>query len=290
MPSPSPAGPRTGQDLYFRAKRRIPGGTPAGLRGTALPFRYNQIAELEAIVAAGRDDLAAIVMEPMRHELPRDGFMARIRQLADECGAVLIFDEITAGWRSHHGGIHLRLGVAPDIAVFAKAISNGYPMAAIIGRGEIMDAAQLTFISSTYWTEGIGPAAALATLKKFREVDVVSHLTRIGELTRNGWRSLGESHGLVLKVGGLPALCTLAFDHGDLSRPLMTLFTQEMLARGFLADGVFYPTWAHTSADVARYLECVGVVFAMLRERIDRGEVLAALRGPVAHTGFARLT
>lgn len=267
-----------------------PAGVPSCLRGTALPFRYNQIAELEAIVSAERGDLAAIVMEPMRHELPRDGFMARVRQLADECGAVLIFDEITAGWRTHHGGIHLQLGAAPDIAVFAKAISNGFPMAAIIGRGEIMEAAQLTFVSSTYWTEGIGPAAALATLKKFSEVDVVSHIGRIGELARNGWKSLGKTHGLSAKVGGLPALCTLAFDHGDLSRPLMTLFTQEMLARGFLADGVFYPTWAHTPADVARYLECVGTVFATLRDRIDRGEVLTALRGPVAHSGFARLT
>jgi glutamate-1-semialdehyde 2,1-aminomutase len=267
-----------------------PAGVPASLRGTALPFRYNQIAELEAIVAAEKRDLAAIVIEPMRHELPRDGFLAKVRQLANDSGAVLIFDEITSGWRTHHGGIHLQLGVDPDIAVFAKAISNGFPMAAIIGRGAVMEAAQLTFVSSTYWTEGIGPAAALATLKKIRDVELVSHVTKIGVLAQEGWQRLADAHALTVKVGGLPALCSLAFEHGDLSRALMTLFTQEMLARGFLANGSFYPTWAHTPEAVGRYLEAVTEVFGWLRERLEHGEVCTALRGPVAHAGFARLT
>jgi glutamate-1-semialdehyde 2,1-aminomutase len=267
-----------------------PAGVPAALRGTALPFRYNQIAELEAIVAAHPGELAAIVMEPMRHDFPRDGFLEKIRALADEAGAVLIFDEITAGWRSHHGGIHLTLGVAPDLAVFAKALSNGFPMAAIIGRGPVMEAAQQTFVSSTYWTESIGPAAALATLRKLPQVDAVGRIRATGEATRAGWRRLGARHGFALKIGGLPALATFAFDAGDDSRALMTLFTQEMLAHGFLANGVFYPTAAHTPANVENYLQAAGQVFAWLRERADRGEVRTALQGPVAHAGFARLT
>ncbi|MDB6127353.1 MAG: glutamate-semialdehyde -aminomutase [Verrucomicrobia bacterium] len=267
-----------------------PAGVPSVLRGTALPFRYNQIAELEKIVAAHRGELAAIVMEPMRHDAPRDDFLQKVRALADEAGAVLIFDEITAGWRSHHGGIHLTLGVNPDIAVFAKAISNGFPMAAIIGRGAVMEAAQQTFVSSTYWTESIGPAATLATLHRLVEVNAVARIREIGELTREGWRRLGTKHGLKLKVGGLPALATFVFEHGDDNRALLTLFTQEMLERGFLANGVFYPTSAHTPAMVENYLAAADGVFAWLRERVDRGEVKSALRGPVAHAGFARLT
>jgi len=267
-----------------------PAGVPAELRGTALPFRYNQLAELEAIVAAHRTALAAIVMEPMRHDPPKDDFLAKVRALADKVGAVLVFDEVTAGWRSHHGGIHLPLGVAPDIAVFAKSISNGFPMAAIIGRKSVMEAAQTSFISSTYWTEGVGPAAALATLAKLREVDAVSRISETGDRTRNGWRTLGEKHGLRVKVGGIPALCTFRFDHGDDSQPLMTLFTQKMLAQGFLANGTFYPTCAHTPAIVARYLEAVDGVLSELRAHVDKGEVQDALQGPVAHSGFARLT
>lgn len=267
-----------------------PAGVPESLRGTALPFRYNQIADLEAIVAAERGNLAAIVMEPMRHDPPRDDFLVRVRQLARECGAVLIFDEITAGWRSGLGGIHLKLGLTPDIAVFAKAISNGFPMAAIIGRGEIMDAAQLTFVSSTYWTEGIGPTAALATIRRLRETNATVRINQIGELARAAWHRLGDAHGLKVKVGGIPALCSFSFDHEEESQPLMTLFTQEMLDRGYLANGLFYPTVAHTDEIVSAYKDAVDQVFAILRRRLERGEVRASLRGPVAHTGFARLT
>ena len=267
-----------------------PDGVPRALRGSSLPFRFNQISELEKIVAEHRSELAAIVMEPMRHDAPRDGFLQKVRALADETGAVLIFDEITAGWRSNFGGIHLTLGVAPDIAVFAKALSNGFPMSAIIGRGEVMDAAQQTFVSSTYWTEAIGPTAAVATLARMEAVNVSQHIVGVGTRVRAGWGAAGARHGLPVKVGGIPALCVLGFDAGEHSRALMTLFTQEMLARGFLAAAAFYPTYAHTPEIVDKYLEAVDATFALLRKHLEGGTVLTALRGPVAQSGFARLT
>lgn len=267
-----------------------PGGVPAALRGSALPFHYNQIGELEAIVAAHRNDLAAIVMEPMRWDLPRDGFLQKVRALADETGAVLVFDEITSGWRSHFGGIHLKLGVNPDVGVFAKAMSNGFPMAAIIGRGHIMDAAQESFVSSTYWTERIGPTAAVATIDRMKEVNVSEHIRKIGEHVLAGWKAAGAKQGVPVKVAGIPALCSLSFDCGEESRAVMTLFTQEMLSRGYLAYGGFYPTHAHKPEIVERYLGAVNEVFAFIRERRERGEVLSALRGPIVHSGFARLT
>jgi len=266
-----------------------PAGVPPGLGGSALPFRYQHIEELEAILAAHPGGIAAIVMEPMRLEAPRGDFLVRVRQLADRHGAVLIFDEITAGWRSHHGGIHLTLGVNPDIAVFAKGISNGFPMAAIIRPPPGMGAPRQAFISSTYWTESIGPAAALATLARLAETEAIAHIRQIGTQTAAGWRALAERHGLKLRHAGIPALCSFAFDHGADSLPLMTLFTQEMLARGFLANGLFYPTLAHTPAIVESYLASVDAVFAVLRAHLDRQDVASALRGPVAHTGFSRL-
>src|SRR5205823_11104627 len=112
---------------------------------------------------------------------PEPGFLASVRRLADDTGAVLIVDEISAGFRLNTGGAHLLFGLEPDIAVFSKAIGNGYPMAAIIGKSDVMEAAQRTFISSTYWTERIGPTAALATIRKHRAHDVASHLIRIGK-------------------------------------------------------------------------------------------------------------
>jgi glutamate-1-semialdehyde 2,1-aminomutase len=267
-----------------------PGGVPGGLRGTALPFHYNRIDELEKIVVTHRNDLAAIVMEPMRWDFPDDNFLERVRAIADETGAILIFDEITAGWRSHFGGIHLRLGVSPDIAVFAKAISNGFPMAAILGRGEVMDAVQETFISSTYWTERIGPVAALAAIDRMEKVDVAGHIRQIGKFVRAGWAAVAKEHDVPIKLMGQPALCVFSFDCGEASRAAMTFFTQEMLDRGFLANGAFYPTYAHENSIADRYLQAVNETFAVLKKHLDAGDVLRALRGPVAQSGFARLT
>lgn len=267
-----------------------PAGVPPALRGTALPFHFNRISELEAIVAAQRGELAAIVLEPMRLEEPHPGFLERVRALADESGAVLVFDEITSGWRSYYGGIHLRYGAEPDVAVFAKSLSNGFPMAAVIGRGAILEAAQRSFISSTYWTESVGPTAALATLEKMCLVQASTHVGQIGRQTLAGWRALGKKHGFTLNVSGIPALCNFDFQEGASSRLLMTLFTQAMLERGYLANGNFYPTCAHQPDTVERYLQEVDEVFGWVRELIDRGGIEEALRGPVAHTGFARLT
>ena len=144
-----------------------PKGVPKGLAGTMLPFHYNKIEELEAIVAKN-PNLAAIFMEPMHGEYPRDGFLEKVREIATRAGAVLVFDEITIGFRLAIGGSHLVLGIEPDLAIFGKGMSNGYAMTAIIGKRDVMQAAQDTFISSTFWTEAIGPTA-LATIVKMQK-------------------------------------------------------------------------------------------------------------------------
>jgi len=266
-----------------------PAGVPASLSGTALPFHYNRLDELERIVAANRGELAAIVMEPVRSTEPLAGFLESVRALADDTGAVLVFDEVTAAFRATTGGIHLRYGVAPDIAVFAKAISNGYPMAAIIGRGDVMSAAEGSFISSTYWTERIGPTAALATIRKHRERDVVRHLEEMGRFVQEGWRSAAERAGLPVTVSGMPALSHFSINLAN-AQAVRTLFTQMMLDRGFLATNAFYAMYAHSTVQVEQYLAAVQEVFRELAAAIERNEVERLLRGPVAHAGFYRLT
>ena len=180
-------------------------------------------------------------------------------------------------------------GVDPDIAVFAKAIANGYPMSAIIGRAEVMDAAQETFISSTAWTERVGPIAALATLRKHRAHNVARHLMRIGTRVQAGWQDAAGSNDLPIQVSGMAPLGHFVFDRPD-AQEVKTLFTQMMLDKGILAHGSFYAMWAHTDADVDRYLEAVNAVFRDLRIAIDQNAVRQLLRGPVAHSGFKRLT
>jgi len=266
-----------------------PVGVPRGLTGTALPFRYNQLDELEAIVAKHGPNLAAIVMEPTRDTPPADGFLAGAKRLAREAGAVLVFDEITAGMRLTTGGAHLILGVTPDIAVLAKAISNGYPMAAIIGTADAMQAAQDSFISSTYWTDRIGPVAALATIRKHKREHVAAHLQRIGVRVQQGWRDEGARAGLPIHVGGMAPLSHFHLDGPD-AQAAHTAFTQLMLDRGFLAGKGFYVTYAHHDEHVDQYLAAVRDVFGSIGDAMRSGRIGTLLRGPVAHSGFARLT
>lgn len=266
-----------------------PAGVPRALRGTALPFHYNRIEELEGIVAAHGRELAAIVMEPRRGSAPLPGYLEAVKRIAHETGAVLIFDEVTTGFRMAPGGIHKILGVDPDIAVFAKAMSNGYAMSAILGRGEVMSAAQSSFISSTSWTERIGPAAAVATILKFRRENVETHLARIGEAVMAGWRDEARRAGIPVHVDGLPSLNHFSIDHPD-APTLQTLFVQEMLDRGYLAFPQFKPSLAHTDAAVKNYLKATGDAFDVLASAISKGDASARLRGPVARRGFYRLT
>ena len=266
-----------------------PNGVPRDLAGTALTFRYNQIEQLEALVAEHGDSLAAIVMEPFRYDEPQNGFLEKVREISKRNNLVLIFDEITSGWRYHFGGIHLQFGVEPDIAVFAKSISNGFPMAAIIGRRDIMQAAQKSFISSTYWTEAVGPAAALATVRKMREVNVAGHVDKVGTMVQEGWQNMAAKHHLKIKITGRPTLASFSLDYGEQSQALITLFTQEMLDRGYLATGLFYGTYAHTPQIIEEYLLALDEVFGVLATAIKSDEVHQRLRGPVAHSGFSRL-
>jgi glutamate-1-semialdehyde 2,1-aminomutase len=253
-----------------------------------LPFEYNRLDQLDAIVRDHGATLAAIVMEPVRRQEPADGFLSSVRATASRVGAALIFDEITSGWRLASGGAHLRYGVAPDIAVFAKAMGNGFPIAAVIGIAGLMEAAQTTFISSTSWSERVGPAAALATIRKHRHQSVPDHLIGIGSLVQQGWRSLARRHGLPVHVAGIPPLGHLSFavEHPDAVR---TLFTQLMLERGFLAAGGFYAMYAHQPEQVERYLAAADEVFGLIATAVADGTVASALVGPVAHTGFRRL-
>jgi glutamate-1-semialdehyde aminotransferase len=264
-----------------------PLGVPRVLRGTALPFRYNHPEELSRIAAKHR--LAAVVVEPIRHTTPREGFLQKVRAIAKKNGAVLIFDEVSSGFRLTHGGSHLMLKVAPDIAVFAKAISNGFPMAAVIGTRRVMRAAERTFISSTAWTERVGVVAALATIQKYKARRVHQHLKRIGAAIGEGWRQLAKKHGLHIRVEGPEALITFSFEYGKTASVLKTLFTQEMLNRGFLAGQTVYVSYAHTPRDVRAYLRAVNDVFALLARAIRSGSVQSCLKGRVAQQGFSRL-
>ena len=202
---------------------------------------------------------------------------------------VLVFDEVTSGFRLNCGGIHMVYGVEPDLAAFAKAMSNGYAMAALIGRRAVMEAAQTSFISSTYWTEKIGPVAALAAIRKYRGEAVHRHQVAVGTAVRAGWTRAAERAGLPIKITGILPLLNFSVDHPK-AVALATLMTQELLDRGYLDGPKFNATFAHRMDLVERYLRDVGEVFPTLADAIRQDDVERRLRGPVKHSDFQRLT
>ncbi|MDZ4287239.1 MAG: aminotransferase class III-fold pyridoxal phosphate-dependent enzyme [Prosthecobacter sp.] len=265
-----------------------PLGVPRELRGTAKPFRYNDWASFEQALEALGDNLAAVVMEPMRSEEPRDNFLQRVADAVRARGGVFMVDEVTSGWRYGFPGGSARIGVDPDLAVYAKATSNGIPFGAVIGRAEVMDAANSSFISSSYWTDGLGAAAALACVGKMQRLPVQKHVWDLGFRLQSGLSDLAARHAeLGLKIGGMPCAPALSFQqHGQAAKVLMI---RKMLERGFMVSSQWYLMWAHDTSQVAAVLNALDEVLAELAV-LARQEKLEAEAGSIPSTpGFARL-
>ena len=263
-----------------------PNGVPRNLRGSVLPFSYNNFAELETLV--NTHDIGVIKMEVARSTGPQDNFLHKVRELATKRGIVLVFDECTSGFRQTFGGLHKLYGVEPDMAMFGKALGNGYAITGIIGRREVMEAAQSTFISSTFWTERIGPTAALKTLEVMERIKSWEIITQIGLGVTARWKALAEKHGLSIKTSGLPAITSFAVDSPK-NMEYKTLITQEMLAKGYLATNLMFICTEHSPEVIDRYFEALDPVFGLIRLCEDGKDVMSLLKGPVCHGGFRRL-
>jgi len=266
-----------------------PLGVPKELAGSNLIFHYNQLDEFKSLMAEHEGRIAAVIMEPIRNDYPKDGFLTEIRQMTSEAGIPLIFDEISSGFRLCCGGSHLALGVEPDIAVFAKAMTNGYPVAAIIGKKKIMTAAEDTFISSTFWTERIALAAAVKSIQEYQAHNVSEHLIRMGKLVQEGWAAQADAAGVQIEIGGIYPMSHFSFE-GTQALECKTYFTQEMLRQGYLASTAFYASLAHTEEIVTAYLGACGEVFRKIAAILKLKEPISKyIHGPVCHSGFQRL-
>lgn len=263
-----------------------PNGVPRNLRGTVFPFNYNNFAELEALV--NTHDIGVIKMEVVRNKGPEDSFLHKVRKLATDRGIVLIFDECTSGFRQTFGGLHKMYGVEPDMAMFGKALGNGYGITATIGKRAVMEVAQTTFISSTFWTERIGPNAALKTLEVMARVKSWEQITQTGLDITAKWKVLAEKYGLSIAPNGLPALTGFSFNSPN-ALAYKTLITQEMLAKGYLAGNSVYVCTEHSSEIVDGYFDALDPVFNLIRECEEGRDVMSLLKGPVCHDGFKRL-
>jgi glutamate-1-semialdehyde 2,1-aminomutase len=265
-----------------------PKGVPRKLSGTTYPFAYNDPEGLLRLCELHHHEAGTIVMEAIRNDVPTPAFLEAIRRAQLEFGMILIVDEITSGFRLNFGGAHLQLGLLPDLAVFAKGMSNGFPMAAIIGKSSIMEIAQETFVSSTYWTEKIGPTAALATIQKLIRDDVPQKLIATGQRVKSIWHKHQVAFGLPIKISGIDPLAH--FDFTEQALALKSLFTQQMLDKGYLAGLSLYATFAHDAQVLDDYDVAIENVFRECSEALKKDNVLARLKGEICQTGFKRLT
>jgi glutamate-1-semialdehyde aminotransferase len=264
-----------------------PLGVPIALKDTVLPFHYNNFEELLDLVE--NHDIGVIKMEVIRSFGPEDNFLQKVRHLATKKNIVLVFDECTSGFRETFGGIYKKYGVEPDMAMFGKTIGNGYALTAVVGKKSVMEAAQTSFISSTFWTERIGPTAALATLKVMEDIKSWEIITTIGKKIQEGWKSLALNNGLEIDVAGIPALSTYSFK-SEQALAYKTLVTQEMLKKNILASTNFYASIAHKDEFIDRYFEELDKVFSIIKKCENQElKIESLLEGPICHSGFKRL-
>ena len=261
-------------------------GVPDSLKDSVRTFSYNNIEEFDSIID---DKVAAIKMEVQRSSPPAPGFLEHVRRVCTEKNIILIFDECTSGFRETYGGLHLKYGIYPDMAVFGKALGNGYPITCVLGKSAIMDIAQSTFISSTFWTDRIGSVAALKTLELMKNIKSWEYITSIGQKVRQSWRFMADKYGLPVKIGGIPALSTFTFES---SRHLeyKTYISQEMLKKGYLASNVLYTSIAHTDSIIQQYISDLESVFAQIANfECGKLDIESCLETKVCHSGFKRL-
>ena len=261
-------------------------GVPKNLKNTVFPFHYNNFNELKELVK--NNDIGTIKMEVERNNGPQNDFLKKVRKLASDNNIVLVFDECTSGFRETFGGLHKKYEIEPDIAIFGKALGNGYAITATVGKKEIMEAAQSTFISSTFWTERIGSAAGLKTLEVMEDIQSWKEVSKIGKKIKDKWKILAKSHGIEIDVSGLKSLPIFVFKNQN-HQIYKTFITQEMLKKGFLATNSVYVCIDHNDQIIDNYFNELDSIFKRIKECQESNGETHLLDGPISHSGFARL-
>ena len=278
------------QDWFIGTTTRS-AGVPAAVRALTIPFSYNDLTVLTSLLEHHKGQVAAIVMEPMGLIEPSAGYLEGVRHLATEHGAVLVFDECWTGFRIHRQGAFGRFGVAPDIACFGKALGNGVPISAVVGRAAIMDVFAEVFFSFTFGGDMLGIAAAGAVLAVLERDPVLEDVAKVGTALMNGTADLVRSHGITdcIRMSGYPARHFLNVS-GDGAEGLLlkSVFQQEAIAGGVLAAGWHAPSWAHTLDDVKETLGVYDKVFARLAQWLKQGDLRSHLRGEMVQTVFRK--
>jgi glutamate-1-semialdehyde 2,1-aminomutase len=269
------------QDWYIGSTARHR-GVPQAVRDLTHVFTYNDLASLRELLEQHEGEFAAVVLEPMNVAQPVSGFLEGVKEMAHRHGALLVFDETITGFRYANGGAQQFFGVTPDLATFGKGLANGYPVAAIAGRRDVMKLMEEIFFSFTFGGETLSLAAARATLHKLKAEPVVDIIRERGQAVIDGLQSLIDEAGLgdVFGVGGHPSWSFLIIRdaRGASSFEIKTFWMQEILARGILSVGTHNISYAHSVEDIARLLAVYREVLPAIGDALNQGRLREALR------------
>ena len=261
-------------------------GIPKKLEGLTHLFKYNDLNSLKRIIK-NNENIGTIFMEVQRNEKPRNNFLKEVRKLADKYKLVLIFDECTSGFRETFGGLHKKYNMNPDIAVFGKSIANGIPLTAIIGKKDVMDKAKKSFISSTFWTDNLGPASALLTIQQMEKTKSWKIITTIGKKIKIKWKMLSNKYQIPIEISGLDSMPMFKFKSLK-NQYYKSYITQEMLKQNFLASNIVYCCVEH-SKYIKVYFNHLDRIFKRIKEFENGKNITQYLDYPISKSGFGRL-
>ena len=263
-------------------------GVPNQLKNTVFPFEYNNIKQLETLLKT-KKNIGTIKLEVSRNFLPKNSFLKKVKSLSKKFKKILIFDECSSGFRECLGGLHLKYSVNPDIAVYGKALGNGYAINAIVGTKHVMKFCTKTFISSTFWTERIGPSAALATVREMKRQESWKYISIMGKYIKENWQKIANKYDFNIAIQGLDSMANFNFISSS-NQIYKTFITQEMLKRGLLASNSIYVSTAHTEKIIIKYLRELNKIFEFIAlNKRKKNHIKSLIMGKVCQTGFTRL-
>ncbi len=257
-------------------------GVNKELKDTTFLFEYNNLNKLEYLLK--KKNVGIIKMEVIRSIKPKENFLKKVRALANKYNAVLIFDECTSGFRQNLGGIYSDYKIIPDIVTYGKALGNGYAITAIVGKEKIMQACQNTFISSTFWSERIGFAAALETIKQMEKNKTWKIIKKRGAYIKNCWKKIAKKYKVDIEILGIDAIPQFRFKNHH--NYLKTFITYEMLKKKYLASNVIYLSVLHNKKLIDKYLSVLDDVFLKISKMKNPKKEINL---KFCHTEFKRL-
>ncbi len=263
-------------------------GVPRVLKEYIHKFEYNKLETLQKIFDDNKDQIAAVIMEPMTFDEPKDNFLEKVKNLAHQHGALLIFDEMVTGFRFGLGGAQAHFGVIPDLSSFGKSVANGMPLSITVGKEEIMSKTEDLFMSTTFGGEAVSLAAAVATIKEMKQKNVVRHIWKMGAKFKDGYNSLAKNIGVNTESNGYPPLQRLFFKdaQGKVSAEIKSLFLQETIKRGVLLGNVVIFNYSHTEEDIDKTLQACEAALRIIKEAAEKGNVTDLIEGKLAGEVF----